>query len=78
MRDAGDLWEYIVVYVDDIIIAMMEPQAFFDELQGPKVGFTMKGVGTPSYHPGADFFHDDDGTLCLGAQKYSKQLCSTF
>ena len=56
MRDAGGLWEYIVVYVDDIIGAMKEPQAFFDELQGPKVGFTMKGVVIPSYHLGEDFF----------------------
>ena len=75
MWDAGDVWEYIVIYVDDIIVAMKRAQAFFDTLQGPKIGFTLEGVGRPTYHLGADFFHDDDGTLCLGAQKH---LCSTF
>ena len=51
---------------------MKDPQVFFDELQGPSVGFTMKGVGVLTYHLGTDFFCDDDGTLCLGAQTYSK------
>ena len=78
MRGAGDVWEYIVVYVDDIIVAMRDAKHFFDELQGPNVGFTMKGVGKPNYHLGADFFYDDDGTLCFCSQTYAKRLCSTF
>ena len=78
MRDVGDVWEYIVVYVDDIIVVMRDAQGFFDALQGPNVGFIMKGVGKPTYHLGTDFFRDDDGTLCLGSQTYSKQLCSSF
>ena len=79
MRDAGDAWEYIVVYIDDIIVAMKDPKSFFDELQDPdKVSFKMKGVGSPTYHLGADFFHDDDGTLCLGSQTSAKRLCSNF
>ena len=78
MWDAGDLWEYVVVYVDDIIVAMKDAKQFFDELQGPNVSFTMKGVGKPNYHLGADFFYDDDSTLCFGSQTYAKRLCSTF
>ena len=78
MRNAGDAWEYIVVYMDDIIV-MKDPKSFFDELQDPdKVSFKMKGVGLPTYHLGADFFCDDDGTLCLGLQTYAKWLCSNF
>ena len=78
MHDANDKWEYIVIYVDDIIIAMKELKKFFNDLQGPNVGFTMKGLGKPTYHLGADFFHDDDGTLCFGAQTYSKRLCANY
>ena len=78
MRDGGNVWEYAVIYVDDIIVAMKDPKAFFDDLQGPKIAFTMKGVGKPQYHLGADFYRDEDGTLCLGAQTYSKHLCATF
>ena len=57
MHDTRDVWEYIVMYVDDIIV---------------------KGVGVPTYHLGTDFFHDDDGTLCLSAQTYLKQLIGNF
>ena len=32
MRDEDDVWEYIVVYVDDIIVAMTDAKAFYDEL----------------------------------------------
>ena len=35
MHDADDAWEYIMVYVDNIIIAMKDPKSFFDELQDP-------------------------------------------
>ena len=68
MRDGGNVWEYAVIYVDDIIMVMKVPKAFFDDLQGPKIAFTMKGVGNPTYHLGADLYRDADGTLCLGAQ----------
>ena len=79
MHDAGDAWEYIIVYVDNIIVAMKDPKSFFDELQDPdKVGFKMKGVGSPTYHLGADFVRDNDGTLCLGLQTSAKRLCSNF
>ena len=78
MRDGSDVWKYSVVYVNVIIITMKDAKGFFDKLQGPNVGFTMKGVGKPNYHLGADFFCDDDGTLCLGAQTYAKRLCASF
>ena len=39
----------------------------------------VKVIGTPTYHPGADFFQDDDdGTLCLGVQTCAKHSCATF
>ena len=28
LRDAGEVWEYIVVYVDDIIVMMKDPKFF--------------------------------------------------
>ena len=68
IHDGGEVWEYIVVYVDDIIVAMKDPHTFFDKLQGPEVGFKMKGIGAPTYHLGTDFFCDDNRTLSLGAQ----------
>ena len=78
MRDGGDCYEYILVYVDDLIVAMKDPKEFFDQLQAPPVNFKLKGVGPASYHLGGDLFHDDDGTLCFGSQTYSKRLMSNF
>ena len=34
----------------------------------------MKGVGSPSYHLGGDFFRDTDGTLAWGASFYIKKI----
>ena len=68
----------MVVYGNDIIVAMKNAQEFFDELQGPNDGYKMKGVGKPSYCLGADFYHDDDSTLCYSSQTYAKHLCASF
>ena len=70
MHDAGDCYEYIVVYVDDLIIAMKDPKEFFDQLQASPVNFKLKGVGPASYYLGGDLLCDDDGTLCFGSQTY--------
>ena len=73
MRDSRSAWEYVVIYVNDLIVAMHDPQRFFDDLQGPQVRFTMKGIGEPSYHLGADFFCDDNGTLSTNI--FQTSLC---
>jgi hypothetical protein len=78
MRDAGDHYEYVVVYVDDLIVVMKEPEAFFDKLRGDPWNYTLKGVGTPKYHLGGDFFKDKDGTQCYGGQTYVKRLLANY
>ena len=60
LRDAGDHYEYVCVYVDDLLAIMKDPKAFFAELQGPKYNYKLKGVGPPSYHLGGDFGRDPD------------------
>ena len=32
MRDAGDTYEYVCVYVDDLLVAMKDPKSFMDIL----------------------------------------------
>ena len=39
MNDSGHVWEYLEVNIDDIIVAMKNAQTFFDDLQGPIMGF---------------------------------------
>jgi hypothetical protein len=36
MRDAGDTWEHICIYVDNLATCLKDPEALFDVLTGPK------------------------------------------
>jgi len=73
IRDAGDVYEYVCVYVDDLMAIMKNPDAFFEELN-TKYGYKLKGCGEPSYYLGGDFFYDPDGTLVWGAKTYIKRM----
>ncbi|MEL7079570.1 MAG: reverse transcriptase domain-containing protein, partial [Cyanobacteria bacterium J06582_2] len=77
MRDAGNVWEYVCVYVDDLYAIMKEPQLFFDELT-TKYKYKLKGVGKPTYHLGGDFFRDPDGTFAWGCETYIKKIVSNY
>ena len=78
LRRAGEVYEYLTIWVDDLLVALKQPQKFMDALQAPPHNYKLKGVGTPKYHLGGDFFHDSDGTLCYGAQTYIKRLAATY
>ena len=78
MRDAGDCWEYVCTYVDDLCVCLKDPQAFFDELESPKHGYTLKGVGEPDIHLGGNFYRDPDGTLAWGAKKYISRIMENY
>ena len=77
MRDAGDCYEYICVYVDDLLAIMKDPTKFFNDLT-EKHNYDLKGVGDPDYHLGASFTRDKDGTLALDATRYVKKLVESF
>jgi hypothetical protein len=77
MRKNDDMYEYVAVYVDDLAIAMKDPQSLIDILQNVH-GFKTKGTGPISVHLGMDFSRDDDGTLCISPLKYIEKLVKTF
>ena len=54
MRDKGDHYEYIGVYVDDLIIVSKDPQAIISIFL-EKHKFKLKGMGPISFHLGCDF-----------------------
>ncbi|HET7639405.1 MAG TPA: Ty1/Copia family ribonuclease HI, partial [Ktedonobacteraceae bacterium] len=71
-------WDYVCVYVDDLLCAMKDPKALMDKLQSKPYEYKLKGVDEPKYHLGGDFFRDKDGTLCYGAQTYIKRLVDSY
>jgi hypothetical protein len=77
IKDYDKHYEYVLVYVDDIMFIGKNPQAFFDSLRND-YGFQLKGVGTPSYHLGGDFYRDPDGTLVWGASSYVKKMLINY
>ena len=77
MREREGHWEYLAVYVDDLMAIMMDPDEFFKTLV-TKYKYKLKGTGPPKYHLGGDFFRDSDGTLGWGAQTYIKKLLVNY
>ena len=74
---AHDYYEYVCVYVDDLAIAMREPQLFIYALINT-YGYKLKGVGPMSCHLGADIYRDSDGTLCYGAKSYIGRMMINY
>jgi hypothetical protein len=77
MRRNGNQYEYVAVYVDDLAIAMIDPEAFVKVLVD-KYNFKLKGTGPISFHLGMDFECDEDGTLCIIPRKYIEKMISTY
>ncbi len=78
MRDAGDHYEYIAVYVDDLMIASKNPQAIIDALTNKPNNFKLKGTGPVTFHLGCDYFRDENGILCTGPRKYIERMEASY
>jgi hypothetical protein len=77
MRDKGDHYEYIAVYVDDLLIASKCPQEIISFLTD-KAKFKLKGTGPLSFHLGCDWFRDAEGILCSTPRKYLDKLSDNY
>jgi Reverse transcriptase (RNA-dependent DNA polymerase) len=73
MRENKGVYEYIAVYVDDLLIAGRDPKSILQYFQ-EQHKLKLKGVGSLTYHLGCDFFNDTDGTLCYGPRKYIDKI----
>ena len=73
MREKDGTYEYIAVYVDDLLIAAKDAESITNELVS-KHKFKLKGVGELTYHLGCNYLCDPDGTLCYGPKKYIDKI----
>ena len=76
MRLINDHYEYIAVYVDDLLIASNDPKDILETFK-TKYGYKLKGDGVIEYHLGMDFGHNPDGTLYFGLIHYVKKMLKT-
>ena len=77
MRDKGDHYEYISVYVDDLAIASRHAMGIIEELEKGQ-GFKLKGTGPITYHLGCDYKRDEDGTLAMGPVRYIERMAEGY
>ena len=69
--------KYIGTYVDDLCIALKNPEAII-KLLIDDYKFQLKGVRPMTHHLGYDFFRDDDGILCQSPKKYITRSRKNF
>ena len=75
IRDAGDHYEYIAVYSDDLLVFSKKPLVI---LRGLEALFPLKGVGEPEFYLGGDVSkskHGDQYQRSLAARTYIKNVC---
>ena len=70
-------YEYIAVYVDDMCIAAESPSVIIQIFKS-KYHLKVKGDGKLTYHLGADYFEDPDGTFVSQPKKYIDKLADTY
>ena len=51
MREKGDHYEYIAVYVDDLLVFSKDAMSIIDTIRRE---YALKGVGAPEYYLGGD------------------------
>jgi Reverse transcriptase (RNA-dependent DNA polymerase) len=77
MGENNELYEYIAVYIDDLLIAARDPGEITRTLEKAHK-FKLKDVGPLTYHLGCDYFRDKHGTLCYGPRKYIAKIIEQF
>jgi hypothetical protein len=75
--DCGTHYEYVLVYVDDLMCIGTHPECFFQTLT-ETYNFKLKGAGEPSYQLGGGFVRDSEDTLAWGAASYVNKMVTNY
>ena len=70
-------YEYIAIYVDDLLIVSEKPQQIIQDLK-EKLKLKIKGDGPLEYHLGCDNKPDKDGTLAVQPKKYINKILESY
>ena len=72
MREQEDYWEYVCVWVDDILVISRNLKKILDILEKEH---TLKGVGYPEYYLGADMkdLRAPENVFRMGSLTYIKR-----
>ena len=70
-------YEYIAIYVDDLLIAYEKPQQIIQDLK-ETFELKIKGDGPLEYHLGCDYKLDKNGTLVAQPTKYINKILESY
>ena len=67
-------YEYLAVFVDDIIVFAVNPMEIFDTLK-KKYKYEFKDISEPEFYNGADIYQDENtAQTCISARTYLKNI----
>ena len=72
-----DKYEYIAIYVDDLLIASEEPQKIIQDLK-ENFKLNIRGDGVLEYHLGCDYKLDKYGTLVAQPTRYINKILESY
>ena len=77
MRDCGNHYEYICVWVDDMLIISKDPKSIIKILEKE---YILKGVGFPEYYLGADMKRTEkpENVFIMGSHTYVKRCLAIY
>ena len=73
-KNEDNMHKYVAVCIDDLAMALKDPEAFVKQLQSPPCSFKLKGSGPITFHLGMDFFRDSDEVLCMAPRKCIEKM----
>ena len=73
MHPCNTNFEYVAIYVDDLLITCNCPDELIQTLKN-EFNLKIKGDGLLEYHLGCDYFLDPDGTLVALPKKYITKI----
>ena len=79
-RDAGDCYEYVATYVDDLCIVAKDPEDLLTKLQGKPFSFKLKGSHPieNTVHLGSGFSRDPDNVLTMNPKTYIERMKDSY
>ena len=77
MREQEDHWEYVCVWVDDMLIMSKNTKSIITQLEKE---YTLKGVGFPKYYLGADMkkVESHENLFLMGSTTYVKACITIY
>ena len=77
LREMKTKYEYIAIYVDDLLIASDKPQQIIKTLK-EKFKLIIKGDGPLEYHLSCEYKIDKDDTLVTQPIKYINKIFESY